>query len=87
MEFGCNQIVVLRNGVIGVVACFNGRPFQLVFKSYTSPIGRYDSELKNKNNNYDVVEIFDGSTIENVLDVFKSKFTTEGLERIWKRDE
>jgi hypothetical protein len=87
MELKCNQVVKLRNGNHGVVACFNGKPFQLIFTAYTSPISRYDGELKNKNNNYDIVEVFDGSTIENVKDVFKRGFKSDKLESVWKREE
>lgn len=87
MELVCNQIVELRNGKFGVVACFNNKPFQLVFDSFTTPIGRYNEDLNNKNTNYDIVKVFDGSSVENVLDVFKKKFTSEGLELVWERKD
>lgn len=87
MEFKCNQVVVLRNGKVGVVACFNEKPFQVVFDSYTNPTKKYDEELKHNNPSYDVMEIFDGSSIENVADVFKRSFKTDGLTSVWKREE
>ena len=59
-----NQIVELRNGIFGVVASFNDKPFQLVFKSYTNPISRYDENLKTKNSSYDIVKIYDGTKTE-----------------------
>lgn len=87
MELTCNKIVELRNGKFGVVACFNEKPFQLVFDSFTTPIGRYNDELKNKNTNYDIVKIYDGSSVENVLAVFKKTFNTDGLALVWERKD
>lgn len=87
MELVCNQVIQLRNGKYGVVACFNEKPFQLVFDSFTTPIGRYNEELKNKNTNYDIVKVFDGTPIENVLDVFKKKFNADNLEVVWERKD
>lgn len=82
-----NQIVQLRNGIYGVVASFNNKPFQLIFRSYTNPISRYSEELKNKNAQYDIVKIFDGSPIEEVTTVFKSKFKADNLTLIWEGNE
>ena len=87
MELKSNQVVKLRNNIFGVVASFNNKPFQIIFASYTSPLGRYDAELKNKNNNYDIVEVYDGSNVNNVLDVFKRSFNADGLELVWKRED
>ena len=84
MELKKNQIVQLRNGLYGVVASFNDTPFQLIFRSYTNPISRYNEELKNKNSQYDIVKIFDGTTINNVTDVFKAKFNADNLQLIWE---
>jgi hypothetical protein len=79
-----NQIVQLRNGICGVVASFNNKPFQLIFRSYTNPISRYSDELKNKNSQYDIVKVFDGSSINDVTDVFKTKFNPDNLTLIWE---
>jgi hypothetical protein len=86
MELQKNQVVKLRNGIFGAVASFNDVPFQLIFTAFTTPTRRYDENLKNKNENYDIVEIYDGSTLENVSDVFKKSFNADGLKLIWKRD-
>ena len=48
MEFSNNQIVMLRNGIYGAVASFNNKPFQIVFKSYTTPTSKYDENFKTK---------------------------------------
>ena len=82
-----NQIVELRNGIFGVVASFNDKPFQLVFKSYTNPISRYDENLKTKNSSYDIVKIYDGTNVENVTNVFGKKFTADNLTLIWERND
>lgn len=87
MELKSNQVIQLRNGKNGVVASFNDKPFQLIFDSFTTPIGRYDGELKNKNTNYDIVKVFDGTQVDNVLDVFKKKFSTDNLTLVWKRKD
>lgn len=87
MELRNNQVIELRNGILGVVASFNNTPFQLIFKSYTNPISRYNAELKNKNSAYDIVKIYDGSTIEKVTDVFNNKFNTDKLNLIWERKD
>lgn len=79
-----NQIVKLRNGKVGATASFNDKVYQIVFATYSNPISRYDENLKHKNSEYDIVEVFDGSTIENVTDVFKNSFSTDGLKSVWK---
>ena len=84
MEFKENQVVKLRNGIVGVTASFNSEPFQLVFASFTTPTRRYDENLKNKNENYDVVEVYDGSGMEDVKDAFKKSFKVEDLPIVWK---
>lgn len=84
MELKCNQVVQLRGGKYGVVACFNEKPFQLIFTSFTTPIARYDEKLKHKNNSYDIVKVYDGSKLANVTSVFTSKFNAEGLDVVWE---
>ena len=87
MELQKNQVVKLRNGKFGATAAFNDKVFQIVFTAFTSPIKRYDANLKNKNSNYDIVEVFDGSSLENVTDVFKASFNANGLNSIWKSED
>ena len=87
MEFSNNQIVMLRNGIYGAVASFNNKPFQIVFKSYTTPTSKYDGNFKTKNSNYDVVKIFDGSKIEDIRVLFSSKFNSDNLEIIWEENK
>ena len=81
-----NQIIVLRNGSIGVTASFNGKPFQLIFRSYTSMLSRYDENLKHKNPQYDIVCILDGKGIDDVRKVFSNKFSLDGIPIIWQED-
>ena len=49
MELQNNQVVQLRNGIFGLVSSFNNKPLQLIFRSYTNPVSRYDNNFKNKN--------------------------------------
>ena len=82
-----NQIVVLRNGIIGVVTGFNGNPAQVVFPTFTKPARSYDEktlQAAGNNRNYDIVEIYDGSKVETYKEIFSKKFKTEGLKRTWK---
>ena len=83
----CNNVVVLRNGLVGAVGCFNDKPAWLIFKSYINPIEKYNEELKHKNTNYDVMAVYDGSPIENVSVLFKSKYDVSTLDIIWERKE
>lgn len=85
-----NQIVVLRNGIIGVVTGFNGKPAQVVFPSFTKPARQYDEKtfvVAGTNRNYDIVEVYDGSSVETYKEIFSKKFKTEGLKRIWRAKE
>lgn len=77
----------MRNGLVGVVAYFGDKPSWLIFKAYINPLNKYDGELKHKNSNYDIMEVYDGSTIEDVNNVFKTSFTTDELPLVWKREE
>jgi len=87
MELTCNNIIKLRNGKVGAVTCFNDRPAILVFEAYTNPISRYDAELKNKNTDYDIVEVRDGNGVERLQDIYRKRFDLEALPLIWKREE
>ena len=51
MELSNNKVIQLRNGKCGVVASFNDKPFQLIFDSFTRPIGRSHAETNNKDTN------------------------------------
>lgn len=79
-----NQVVKLRNGMYGVVVSFNGKPSHIVFKAYCNPITRYDKNLLNKNHDYDIMEIYDGSDIEQISSVFNKTYENNNL--IWKRN-
>ena len=83
VKFDNNQIVVLRNGSIGVTASFNNKPFQLIFRSYTSTVGNYDENLRHKKHQYDVVSLLDGSNLKDVREVFSNKFSLDGIPVIW----
>ena len=87
MDLQKNQVVKLRNGKFGATATFNDKVFQIIFTAFSTPIKRYDENLKNKNAEYDIVEIFDGSSLEKVTDVFKGSFKADGLTSVWKRED
>lgn len=86
MELQNNQVVQLRNGIFGLVSSFNNKPLQLIFRSYTNPVSRYDENLKNKNSQYDIVKVFDGSSIEDAKQVFNRKFNTDNLPLVWSEE-
>lgn len=82
-----NQIVVLRNGNVGVVTGFKGEPAQIVFKSFTKPARSFNEKtfvVNGNNHNYDIVAIYDGNSVETYHEIFSTKFNVESLKRIWK---
>lgn len=83
MTLDNNQVVQLRNGICGIVTSFKNQPCQLIFTAYTNPVSRYDENLKHKNSQYDIVKIFDGSSIENPKQVFTKKFDPSSLPLVW----
>ena len=87
MEIKNNQIVKLRNGVYGVVTSFNNVPEMIIFKTYSNPVSHYDADLKKKNELYDIMQIYDGSSVPNMKTVFSTKFSAEDLPLIWERTE
>lgn len=88
LKFACNQVVQLANGKCGVVVGFNGKPVFIVLDNYVNKISRYDGngDLNSKNEKYYIVKVFDGSSVSNVSDVFKKRFSTDGLPVVWERN-
>ena len=88
MDFQNNNVIVLRNGAIGYVASFNGKPSMLIFKNYTNTVGVYNSYLKKGgNSNYDVMSIYDGSSVEDTKAIYKKSFNVDELPKVWERSE
>ena len=88
MDFQNNNVIVLRNGAIGYVASFNGKPRMLIFKNYTNTVGVYNSDLKKGgNSNYDVMSIYDGSSVEDTKAIYKKSFNVDELPKVWERSE
>ena len=88
MDFQNNNVIVLRNGAIGYVASFNGKPSMLIFKNYTNTVGVYNIDLKKGgNSNYDVMSIYDGSSVEDTKAIYKKSFNVDELPKVWERSE
>lgn len=90
MELSCNNIVRLKNGFVGAVTCFNGKPTVIAFKNYANPVSNYDGELNKKNSkgtDYDIEEVYDGSSVEDMGSVYSKRFNLSELPSIWKRGE
>lgn len=88
MDFQNSNVIVLRNGAIGYVASFNGKPSMLIFKNYTNTVGVYNSDLKKGgNSNYDVMSIYDGSSVEDTKAIYKKSFNVDELPKVWERSE
>lgn len=78
-----NTIVKLRNGMYGLIVAFNEKPVYIVLRNFIKHMTAYNEELKYKNNStYDIVEIHDGSKLDNVADIFKSRFDIDQFELI-----
>ena len=84
-ELSCKQVVKLRNGNVGIVVCFGDKPSHIIMNNFTNPIGKWDENLESKNHNYDIVEVYDGSKLEDPLDGFKKKKVAE-LDVLYKRE-
>ena len=84
----CNQIVVLRNGMVGIVVNLsnsNNKPSHLIFQPYCNPITQYDDDLCKKNHDYDIMKLYSGEDLENVTDVWKKGNTLNEDNLVWKR--
>lgn len=91
-ELKSNQVVKLKNGMFGTVCDFNGKPFQLVFNSFTNPVVNWDEDLKKRSKteagrNYDIEEVYDGSSLSNPKEVFSKKFKPDNLKLVWARKD
>ena len=73
MEIG--NIVVMANGIVGVVVGHKGKPYRIVTARYSTPVDYYIENGKHRSNDvYDIVEVRDGSQVENPDDcVFRKK--------------
>lgn len=79
-----SNVVLTRNGNYGVVVAFNGKAEYIVFKNYVSTISKYKEDMTHSNNNYDIVKVLDGSSINEAKNVFKTSFKGEGLTILWE---
>lgn len=78
-----NVIVKLRNGLVGLLVCFNGKAAYIVLPKFIKKATDYDENWKHKkNHDFDVVEVRDGATLEHVGDAFKARFNIENFPLI-----
>lgn len=82
MELKNDYVVVLRNGIKGLVMSFQGKPLCIEFGTYSNPITKYN-DFKQKNSAYDIVAVYNGSEIENPMNVFRKTFKVEELPLVW----
>ena len=72
-ELTSSSVVMTKNGKVGIVASFNGKPSHIIFTSFTNPIDKWDEDLNHVNDNYTITEVRDGSKVDNALDTFKKR--------------
>ena len=72
-ELTTSSVVMTKNGKVGIVASFNGKPSHIIFTSFTNPIDKWDEDLNHANDNYTITEVRDGSKVDNALDAFKKR--------------
>lgn len=72
-ELTSSSVVMTKNGKVGIVASFNGKPSHIIFASFTNPIDKWDEDLNHANDNYTITEVRDGSKVDNALDAFKKR--------------
>ena len=70
-------VVKAKNGKIGIVVSFNGKPSHIMFNSFSNPLDKWDDSLNHQNDDYTIVDVRDGSPIENAKDGFKVKTFNE----------
>lgn len=95
MNFENNQVVKNRKGEYGVVASWQNKPKYIVFNAYAQKIDFFDENFRclkgsteEKRREYDIVEVYDGTPVENADTVFKSrKYKADGLTLVWKEEE
>jgi hypothetical protein len=85
MELQLNQIVQNQRGDIGYVAGFNNKPVVVMFQAFPMTVSRFNENLENKNPNYSIIKIWDGSTLENETDIYKKKFDLSTLPVVWEK--
>lgn len=91
MELSAKNIVMLRNGNIGVVVGWGGKPTYVVTATFVNTTDRWGENGKRnaksaEPNKYDIMEIRDGSSVEKATDVFKSSFDASALPLVWKAE-
>lgn len=87
MELQKDNVIVCANGKVGVIDEVFGKPFIAVFKSFTSPIGRWGEQGEHKNPNYNIVKVLDGSKLAGTnpnANIYRSSFDLSQLETIWE---
>lgn len=72
-ELTSSSVVMTKNGKVGIVVSFNGKPSHIIFTSFTNPIDKWDEDLNHANDNYTITEVRDGSKVDNALDAFKKR--------------
>ena len=88
MLFDSNQIVETRECGIANVVDWQGKPAQLIFKTFSRYADEYDEHGKHKKNSkLDVVKIYDGSSVADMRQIFSSKFSCEGLPVVYEEKQ
>lgn len=83
-----NMVVVLANGKQGIVVGFNNIPTHIIFNAFTNPISRFNENLENKNPNYNIIKVYDGSDVtdtDEILRLIRCKKCIENLSIIWEK--
>lgn len=81
-----NHVVVLKNGITGIVVSFNGMPSHIIFNNFTNPLSKWDGNGKYKGkDDYSIKTILDGTSMLSAQDGFKKK-TTKDLPVLWDVD-
>lgn len=90
MKLESNNIVKLKNGLIGAVTSFNGSPSIIVFEKYANPVSHYDENLCKKRAKgvlYDIEEVYDGSSVGDIGSLYSRQFDISSLPLVWKRGQ
>lgn len=89
MKLAVTNIVVFRDKGRGVVVGWgDNKPAYVVGARFTNPVSKWNENGRHggkaEPTRYDIVAVYDGSSIENPTDAFKASTKVENLSLIWE---
>lgn len=84
-----NHIVLMRNGHVATVEFWNKKPARFMTRAYNKKASTFTEDMtyssRMPTDDYDIMKVFDGSSITNVDNVFSTRFDVNQLPVVWER--